>query len=84
VRFVQSPLGMWVDGVLTPNAEARFRVGDEFVALLRWDEGYQRFRPVDERSMVPVRNGRISWQYDASGGIRDGILTAEFIELLTR
>lgn len=82
VRFLQYPVGRWSDGVLERYPVDLHEHGDEFVALLGWDENVQRFRPFRDRYMVPVHDGVISWEYAATNGIRDGMPVDELIEIL--
>lgn len=82
VRFLQYPVGRWFDGVLERYPVVLHQYGDEFVALLMWDERVQRFTPLSDRYIVPVHGGRISWRYEPTDGIHDGMPVEEFVEAL--
>jgi len=75
-------VGRWFDGEFEPYPVVLHQYGDELVALLGWDERFQRFMPLGDHYIVPVHGGRISWQYEPTDGIRDGMPVKEFVEVL--
>ncbi len=82
VRFVQYPVGRWVDGEFERYPVDLYEDGDELVVFLMWDERLQRFVPLSERYVVPVHRGTISWQLQETHGIRDGMPVEDFLEVL--
>ncbi len=85
MRFVQYPVGRWNSGVFESSrtSRARYEVGDEFIALLQWNELFQRFTPLRPSYMIPVRNGRIRGPWPGGAvDIRDGMRIDDFVRAL--
>jgi len=67
VRFVEDP-------TLSPYVP-----GQEYVALLRWEAGAARYRPVSPSFMFPIRDGRVIWTRADVPSLKDQMPAADFL-----
>lgn len=64
------------------STDSPYAPGQEYVALLRWEAGVDRYRPVAPFFMFPVRDGRVIWTRTDVPALKDQMPVADFLSAL--